>query len=191
MKKNYLDISDENLMTLVGDRDQYAFKELYRRYAKQMVNYFYKMLWQDREKAEDFMQELFTKLIHKPHLYDNKRAFRTWLYSIANNMCKNEYRKQETRKNNQHNVTIKVSEKGDAPLKNLDYENFNSKLDEALDRMDEKKRNTFVLRYRQEMSIKEISEIMECSEGTVKSRIFYSLKILNTELQDFKMMLKD
>lgn len=179
-------------MVLVGQKDQRAFKELYGRYSKKIVNYFYKMLWQDRLKAEDFMQEIFTKLIQKPHLYDEKRTFKTWFYSIANNMCKNEYRKQEIRKGTNLQIEYDMEgEDGRATIKKMDLTNFIEKIDAILTNLDEKKKNTFVLRYRQEMSIKEISEVMDCSEGTVKSRIFYTLKILNAELKDYETILKD
>ena len=85
-------------MIMITDGNQAAFGELYDRYSRVMINYFYRMLWKDREKAEDFMHDLFTKIINKPKLYDPNRSFKTWIYSVANNMCKNEYRKQEVRK---------------------------------------------------------------------------------------------
>lgn len=179
-------------MVLVGEKDQRAFRELYNRYAKKILNYFYKMLWQDRLKAEDFMQEIFTKLIHKPHLYDEKRTFKTWFFSIANNMCKNEYRKQEIRKGTNLQIEYDVAgEDGRESIQKMDLDHFNREIDSVLATLDEKKKNTFVLRYRQELSIKEISEVLNCSEGTVKSRIFYTLKILNSELKDFETILKD
>ena len=98
VKKSYTAETDENLMREVIKGDNLAFSEIYDRWSKPMLNYFYKMLWQDREKAEDFMQEIFTKIIHKPQLYNPSRAFKTWIYSVANNMCKNEYRRAEVRK---------------------------------------------------------------------------------------------
>ena len=174
-------------MVLVGQKDQRAFSELYDRYADRMVNYFYRMLWQDAEKAQDFAQDLFTKLIHKPHLYDSKRAFKTWVFSIANNMCKNEYRKQEVRKNTSYEVTYDVvGEMGTETEKGLDRTAFNERLDEVLRELDETKRCTFEMRYREELSIKEISQAMDCSEGTVKSRLFYTLKYLNQKLKVFE-----
>ncbi len=186
-KKNYKEISDEKLMGLVGKKDKKAFEELYERYSQRLLNYFHKMLWKDREKAEDFMQELFMKLIHKPHLYDEKRAFKTWMYSIANNMCKNEYRKQAIRKNTSYEMNGDVAgDTGSGIVRDIDFNQFNEKLEEALGQLDDVKKETFVMRYRQELSIREISEIMECSEGTVKSRLFYTLKILNSKLNVYR-----
>ncbi len=58
----YSSHTDNEIMQLVVERDSLAFSELYDRYNRILVNYFYKMLWQDEEKAQDFMQDLFTKL---------------------------------------------------------------------------------------------------------------------------------
>jgi RNA polymerase sigma factor (sigma-70 family) len=185
--KQYDEIADEQLMSLVAKKDKRAFEVLYERYSRSMVNYFYRMLWQDEEKAQDFMQELFMKLVNKPHLYDSKRAFKTWLYSIANNMCKNEYRKQEIRKVTSYEVKGDVQGSSDAhTIRSIDHAAFLEELEEALQDMDEVRRSTFVMRFRQDMSIKEISDALECSEGTVKSRLFYTLKKLNARLKHFE-----
>lgn len=189
-KKKYSEQEDEKLMVLIVKRDQYAFEELYDRYANKMINYFYKMLWQDREKAQDFTQDLFAKIVQKPELFDETRKFKTWIYSVANNMCKNEYRKAEVRKNTSYEVKGDVlGERAGESEKQMDLNTFNDRLKEVLEELDEAKKNTFKLRFFEELSIKEISEIMECSEGTVKSRVFYTLKILNEELKDFKEIL--
>ncbi len=179
--------TDEQLMQLITGKDQKAFEVLYDRYGKPMFNYFLRMLWKDREKARDFTQELFTKLIHKPHLYDSGRPFKTWLYSIAHNMCKNEYAKHEVRKV-AHNELKHESGIGSGleTQKNMDRSQFMLKLNEVLNELDEVKRTTFELRFHQEMSIIEISEAMQCSEGTVKSRLFYTLKELNAKLKVFE-----
>jgi len=178
---------DEELMLLIAKRDQKAFEVLYDRYSKLMFNYFHRMLWKDREKARDFTQELFTKIVQKPHLYDASRPFKTWVYSVAHNMCKNEYAKSDVRK--VAHAELKREESvsgGNDTQKQLDRSKFMSKLKEALDELDEVKKQTFELRFTQELSIIEISEIMHVSEGTVKSRLFYILKELNKKLKVFE-----
>ncbi|MFN6378194.1 MAG: RNA polymerase sigma factor [Flavobacteriales bacterium] len=182
--------SDEELMRLIGQRDSAAFEELYDRYSRLMYNYFHRMLWKDKEKARDFTQDLFSKLIHKNELFDEKRSFKTWLYSIAHNMCKNEYAKHEVRKD--AHADIKYQQPGIEKSKadvDIDKNEFKRELQIALSELDEVKRTTFELRFYQEMSIQEISEIMECSEGTVKSRLFYTLKQLNEKLKAFEHIL--
>ena len=186
-KKTYQHENDEQLMTLVGQHNQRAFEELYGRYGKLMFNYFLRMLWKDKEKARDFTQELFTKVYQKPHLYDPSRPFKTWLYSIAHNMCKNEYAKLEVRREAQS--TLKAESTGiTSPVaqKDMDRKTFMEKLASVLAQLDEVKRETFELRFVQELSIIEISEVMGVSEGTVKSRLFYLLKDLNGKLKAFE-----
>lgn len=184
---NYTELTDELLMQKVANGEAAAFSVLYDRYSVPLINYFYRMLWKDREKAEDFMQDLFTKLIHKPHLYNPERKFKTWLYSIANNMCKNEYRRMEVRKNTSNGLDERtdVKDHGVNSDVTVDRGIFNDKLDEELLDLSENHRVVFELRYKEDMSIKEIAEIMECSEGTIKSRLFYTIKKLSEKLKAY------
>lgn len=183
----YKAFTDEELMQLIAKGDGMAFEELYDRYSKPMVNYFCRMLWKDREKAQDFMQDLFTKIVNRPDQYDSSRNFKTWLYSIANNMCKNEYRKQEVRKNTvkMTHENIKVYDESPEKSRLMDAEVFNEMLDKELEELEEVQRSTFLMRFKMDLSIKEIAEIHQCSEGTVKSRIFYTLKKLSEKLKMF------
>lgn len=185
--RNYKTKSDEDLMQCIAKGDGMAFEELYGRYSKPMVNFFCRMLWKDREKAQDFMQDLFTKIVHKPDSYDSSRPFKTWIYSIANNMCKNEYRKQEVRKNtvNMGHENFAVADASPESSKAIDHGLFNDMLNQELEKLEEVQKTTFLLRFKMDLSIKEIAEITETSEGTVKSRIFYTLKKLSEKLKMF------
>lgn len=184
---DYKTSTDNELMALIAKKDSLAFSEVYDRYNGLMINYFYKMLWQDREKAEDFMQDLFAKIIEKPKSYDTSRNFKTWLFSVANNMCKNEYRKQAVRSNTSNSLDdgVQVKDTNIDAMQQTDNNTFNTKLQEELDKLDEKQKSTFVMRYFEDMPIKEIAQALDCSEGTIKSRLFYTLKKLAVSLKDF------
>lgn len=188
-RKENKDLSDEKLMALVAQSNSSAFEEIYDRYSKVLVNYFYRMLWKDREKAQDMMHDFFTKIVNKPELYDpNKRAFSTWMFSVANNMCKNEYRRAEVRKGTVGGLNEEMAvsnEDHNHALRRLDHQRFDARLYQELDKLNDEQRSTFVLRFKEEKSIKEIAEISNCSEGTVKSRIFYTLKKLSEGLKEF------
>jgi len=187
-KQAYTTYTDEQLMEEVVKGNSLAFSELYDRYSKAMLNYFYKMLWQDKLKAEDFMQELFTKIIHKPHLFNTKLKFKTWIYAIANNMCKNEYRKQEVRRGSNFdlNENIHFDSNAYSQEEQVDKDFFSERLKQELNRLSINHKKVFILRFKQGLSIKEIAEILEVSEGTIKSRIFYALKKMNKSLKEFK-----
>ena len=182
----YSTYTDEQLMDEVVKGNSRAFTEVYERYSKPMLNYFYKMLWQDKLKAEDFMQELFTKVIQKPHLFNSQLKFKTWLFSIANNMCKNEYRKQEVRKGSNNDLHDNIiNDDSVDQAKKVDESLFSERLKEELNALSYSHREVFILRFKQGLSLKEIAEALEVSEGTVKSRVFYTLKQLSSNLKEF------
>ena len=69
---------------------------------------------------------------------------------------------------------------------NIDNRQFEERLQIETDKLDVETKTLFKLRFMEEMSIKEIAEIMECPEGTIKSRLFYLSKHLSKKLSVFK-----
>ncbi len=190
VKVKYGNKSDEALMKLVQKGDKKAFETIYDRYASRMTNYFYRMLWQDKEKALDFTHDILLKIIEKPHYFDTNRNFKTWIYSVANNMCKNEYKRHQvhnTRSSNMENVMHVHKQKPDEGSQH-DSKAFYQALLRELNKIEENQRETFILRYFDELSIKEVSEIQGISEGTVKSRLFYSLKKISPALREYEFL---
>ncbi len=179
------DLSDERLMELVCRGDERAFGALYDRYQRKLMSYFCRMLWNDRERAQDFLQELFTKIAQRPGSYDPSRPFSTWLYSVANNMCKNEYRREGTRKAAVPELRSGLEHVRADHGEGVDRERFRERLDAELDKLDPDHKATFVMRYHEEMAIKEIAGTFGISEGTVKSRLFYTLKKLAERMREF------
>ena len=178
-------LSDERLMELIVRGDERAFGALYDRYQRKLITYFSRMLWNDRERAQDFLQELFTKIARKPDSYDPSRPFSTWLYSVANNMCKNEYRREGTRKAAVPHRKAETDHVDAIHGDGVDRERFRDRLDQELDKLDPDQKATFVMRYQEDMAIKEIAGAFGISEGTVKSRLFYTLKKLAERLNEF------
>ena len=129
-KKDYSTYNDEDLMRFFIKGDEKAFEQIYDRYESFMVNFFYRKLWSDRTKSEDFTHDLFTKIIEKPESFDPSRSFKTWLFSVANNMCKNEYKKQEIRKPTGYDLPEGVDAKDHNKLQDVavDAANFNEQL---------------------------------------------------------------
>lgn len=193
VKKEYASFSDEQLVIALAGGDQRAFDELYGRYARPLMSYFMRMLWKDREKAEDFMHDLFTKLVHRPELFDPSRSFKTWVYSVANNMCKNEYKKQEVRKNTSNGLdgTYPVSDVNKNTLNEAHHALFKERFDHEIGELDDKHREVFELRHFDGLSMKEIADVLAISEGTVKSRLFYATKYLAAGLKEFHPVITD
>jgi RNA polymerase sigma-70 factor (ECF subfamily) len=179
--KPYQTLSDEQLMRQMATGCEPSFGELYDRYSERMHRYFYRMLGQDAHRADDFTQELFMKLVEKTAYFDTDRRFSTWLYAVAGNMVKNEYRRL-SRQQGQMQLDDCF---GENFSEDIDSQIFEQHLNQALGELDETQRQCFVLRYQEELSVKEIAEIMDCPEGTVKSRMFYTLKKLGDKLRAF------
>ncbi|HIP35634.1 MAG TPA: RNA polymerase sigma factor [Crocinitomix sp.] len=193
LKKNYSKRSDEELMSLYIKGDRKAFEEIYHRYGNYLFNFFNRKLWQNREKAEDFTQELFTKLIDKPEQFDINKKFKTWLFTIASNMCKNEYKRTEIRKRTKHTVPESFEAKSNLKPadKTVDETNFSVQLNAELLKLNEKHKEVFMLRHFDGLTMKEIAEILDINVGTVKSRLHNTTKLLAKKLATFNILLTE
>lgn len=187
IKPQYKNMTDESLMVSIRKGDKRAFDEIYDRYSGPLLGYFIRMLWRDREKSEDFVHDLFAKIIRKPELFDTDRKFKTWIYSVANNMCKNEYKKQEVRKNTSSGLDnhYALTDTNSNVMKDVQDNQFREDLELSLDSLDLKHKEAFRLRHMDGLSIKEIAEVLEISDGTVKSRLFYATKYLAKSLDHY------
>ncbi len=185
-QKQVKQLSDEELMKLLSKGNQKAFDEIYLRYSDVLFGYFMKMLARDKEKCEDMVHDLFAKIIRKPDYFNVNRSFRTWVFSVACNMCKNEYKRMSVRKHvsNDFEPTKSLQAESDT-LKKVHESTFSESFYKALNALDEKHKNVFALRHFEGLSMKEISETLEINEGTVKSRLFYATKTLAKELKEF------
>lgn len=175
--------SDEALMKHLQSGNEAAFNALYHRYSAKLHGFFWRMLNKDKVVAEDFTQQLFMKIIEHKGRFDSNQKFSTWAYTIASNMVKNEYRRRERQskrvvmaKNWQRDQSLNF-------LKDMDADIWKNRLQKAINNLEEKHQQCFILRHQQGLSIKEISEITQCPEGTVKSRLHYALKSLSGQLK--------
>ncbi len=185
-KTTYHNTSDEELIELMAASDNSAFTELYQRHGQKIFSYFFRMLWKDKDLAEDFTQELFLKLIKNAASFEKTRIFSTWMYSIANNMCKNEYRKKEIRQNH---LSMVPKQHPSSDAVNPDHKRFKTALQHFLHSLSEEKRSLYILRFHENLSVPEISQIIQVAEGTVKSRIFHLMKEIKNELKEFENLL--
>jgi RNA polymerase sigma-70 factor (ECF subfamily) len=184
---SYKKLSDEQLMSRISNGETDHLKELYNRYSKKLLFYFYRMLGGDEEKSQDFLQDVFLKIIEKPDRFNENMKFSTWIFTVASNLCKNEYRRLKVREttNTEANLDHHEQESCIDILGKIDHEDFENAIRAELKNMDTDQSSTFLLRFQENLSINEIGEILKCSPGTVKSRIFYITKKLGARLKDY------
>jgi RNA polymerase sigma-70 factor (ECF subfamily) len=188
-KQKNNDLTDEILMEKFKRGESSAFDEIYERYAKKLMYYFYKMLSQDKEKAQDFVHDVFLKIIQKPDLFDISKKFSVWIYKIAYNKCIDEYKLSSTKKNEYNDFEEIEGNSTNLDFK-IDYEIFESVLQNELMKLSDDHRTAFILKYRENYNVREIAEILNCPEGTIKSRLFYSLKKITKKLSDYNPIME-
>jgi len=173
-------------MGYIQQGNEAAFLELYDRYNRKLLYFFFRMLSGDHEKAQDFLQDLFMKIVEKPEQFDQQKKFSTWIYTIANNQCKNEFRRLEIRRKFNHQQrNLEHSAVSDEPMERyLDTKSFRASLESELRKFKPEQRLVFILRFQEDLPIKEIAEITGMKEGTVKSKLFYTSRKLEQILKD-------
>lgn len=168
-------------MQAIARREDIAFGELYDRYGVRMFRFFLRMFGRNTSLAEDFTQELFLKILEKAAYFNPEKSFRTWVYVLAYNMCKNEYRRLG------RTATFEPEKQDVEQPRDLhDRGQFDAALRAVIDGLSEAHRECFVLRFQEDLTVMEIAQIVECPEGTVKSRLYHALRQVCRELEPWR-----
>lgn len=188
VKSRYKHFSDERLFASVKRGDATAFDELYQRYSYRLLHYLVRMLGGNEARAQDLLQDVFLKVIEKRALFTEARSFSSWIFTIACNRCKNEYRSRDIRSEVEYNETGSKATRSEFEsdiFDQLEWRHFYNELHNVLKLFDDDQRSAFLLRFQDNMSISEIALIQNCPEGTVKSRLHYALKKIARYLKAF------
>lgn len=170
--KEFTDFSDEELMRIyVLNNNSLAFEEVYKRYFNLLAKYI-GWLAKDIDLGKDIAQTVFSKLYSDPELYRLDHDFKTWVYVTAKNRLKNQWRDVK----NRNRILGESQFLDEATFSDPINSSKMLQVTEALEHLSESHKDVFVLKYSSNLTIKEISEIYNCSEGTVKSRLFYAMK---------------
>lgn len=184
---NYKSLSDGQLMERVRRKDdEQAFAELYRRYTRLLQGFFFRRLGSDEEKALDHMQDTFLKVWSSRWNYLDGQPFRTWIFTIAYNLCKNTYRQNKHEQEYLDSLPIDEPIAEDSTPLKLDAATFDSALQQELARLNEAQQMLFELRFTQELTVPEIAAIIDIPEGTVKSRLNTLTNYLRLKLKDYE-----
>ena len=169
---------DEDLMELFQSGTVEAYDILVDRYSERLMHYLFGFL-ADHKRCEDLLQETFLRVHRNRHSYQRIAKFSTWLYTIAGNLARSEYRKQKRR----HIYSIQsVSRENDEYEMPLPDETFlpdkhtesalqDQYIQDALNVIPPNFREVVILRDIQQLAYDEIAQITGLPMGTVKSRI--------------------
>jgi RNA polymerase sigma-70 factor, ECF subfamily len=154
-----------------------AFDALFQMYQRRIFNLSLRMLG-DPEEASDLTQDIFVKLYRSVHQFRKQSSFYTWLYRIAINTCKN--RLEKTRRQAQFETAYDdgleatqshINSSSNAPLESVQRLETREAILNAVSKLPEKAKTILILKDFQSFNYEEISQILECSTGTVKSRL--------------------
>lgn len=176
MKINNVDkISDEELIRkIVEKNDTHLFAVLYDRYAGVVYNKCYGFS-KSKEEAQDLTHDVFVRLFVKLRMFKGRSKFSTWLYSFTYNFCVNYVQRNSAKKNEKVTVVTDVIKDEDADVDEINdtslFELKSDKLAKALEIIDPSDKMILLMKYQDDMSIKEIKEVLDIGESAVKMRV--------------------
>jgi len=172
-------IDEGVLVTQVRGGDSRAFSELVRRYEGKIFR-LAQHITQNREDAEDVLQETFMKAYEHLDQFKGDSKFYTWIVRIAVNQALMKLRRRKSDKSvsideqidtGEDNVTREIAAWGENPEQRYSREELGGILDSAIESLEPLYRSVFVLRDIEELSTEETAEALDLSVPAVKSRL--------------------
>ncbi len=184
---------DDELMIRLQGGEGAAFSAIVARHERALIGFFFHNT-RDLQLAEDLTQETLLKVYHQSWDYLPLGRFRGWLFRIARNLLIDDVRRRS------HDALIRAVGQGrrdedeDAPLArvaaevappetNIEQQDLRRLVSELLDEIPDDQRMTFVLHHYSDLPLAEVSQIMEASEATTKSRLRLAREKLAAKLR--------
>jgi RNA polymerase sigma-70 factor, ECF subfamily len=185
-------LSDPELIIKFNNGNTAAFEELVYRYDRQVLSLALKYL-KDEDEAKDVYQEVFIRVYKGLKKFQFKSEFSTWLFRVTTNVCltyktrtaKREYVSIDEERDEEDSIrgyTLQSDVNETSPDSILSGNEIRQQVNEAVDLLPPKQKMCFMLKHYEGYKIREIAEIMNCKEGTVKKYLFDSIKKLREHL---------
>lgn len=173
-----LPASDELLFSQAQRGNAEAFDLIVNRYRSRLFNCIFRLV-HHTECAEDLVQETFLRVYRFRNEYQATTNFSTWIYTIALNLARSELRKRKRRQffsldtplEEDSGERYELSDPTSGPDDHLHHSELRISIQQAIDQLPIKYRSVIVLRDIEELSYEQISDILKCPTGTIKSRV--------------------
>ena len=155
--------------------DLTAYRELVRRYEGLVYNTCNKILGSP-EDAEEVTQDALIQIFHKIHQFEGRAAFKTWLYKIVHNFCRNRLsrmirKRQGQEAYEQHSMNM-VPDFDQARQK----QRLSARVEEALSKLKQRDREVVVLKFMSGMTLQEIADVFDIGLSAAKMRLYRALE---------------
>ncbi len=185
---------DAQLVARTQAGDASAFDDLVRKYTQRLYGLVYNMT-SNHEDTNDLLQDIFSKAYRAIGGFQGKSSFYTWVHSIGVNMTINFLKKRGRRfhmslddidggiQNDKEFIELTASSN---PVRDNDLMELQQRLNMAMQKLSNEHRAVVTMFDIQGMPHAEISKILNVSEGTVRSRLFYAHRQLQNYLEEFR-----
>ena len=183
----------KRLVELAKTGDQQAIAQLYEQTSRRAY-YLAKQLVKDEDQAQDIVQDAYVKVFTNLPLLEQVENFQGWLNTIVVNRSKDYLKKKKPMLFSQmvseedEGSELDFEDEGGyfSPDQKVDYAETKRLIQGMIDRLPQEERMAIVLFYLEEMPVKQIARVMECSEGTVKSRLNYGRKAIKAQVLELE-----
>jgi RNA polymerase sigma-70 factor, ECF subfamily len=177
-------LPDEELVARCGRGDRRAMDELVSRYHGKLLDFVFRSLG-DRDMAADIAQATFIRVFQAAASYRALSSFKTWLYTVALNLIRDELRRRGARHETlSSELPESVEQSIGSPENSVLDEMISAEVWTEVEKLCDDHRSAIILKFRQGLTYDEISDVMGAPSGTVKSWVHYGLKALRQSLDE-------
>lgn len=173
-------MNDAKLVEAFRSGDMNAFNALVERWQERIHRFAYRY-FSSHDDAMEITQKTFIRAYRKLDSLEDTNKFSSWLYRIANNLCLDELKRAGRRRSssmdalNEPRIAKSITENPDRPIQQKE---LGSLLQQALNQLPAEQRIVVIMKEYEGLKFREIAEILEEPENTVKSRMYYGLTSL-------------
>lgn len=184
-------MTDLQLVISAQQGDIKAFEELVCRYDRQVLN-IARSFRNNDDDAKDIYQEVFMRVYKGLKNFEFKSEFSTWLFRIATNVCisfqsrkrVHESLDREYETDEERGTVADMIPHGNQTDSGAIGAEIMEQINKAVEKLPPQQKMVFVLKYHQELKIREIAELMNCKEGAVKRYLFIATSKLREQLRN-------
>lgn len=176
--------SDELLLQRFLSGNESGLTELVERYQKDIFRFTYRLVGNESDAA-DLSQKVFVNLFLKASSYRGSASFKTWLFQIAVNQCKNHFRSNDRRRLDNSGVDMEEFYDTEYDVTDVLYcKEQKHRLSAAINTLPARQRAVMKLRINMDCTLKETAEIMAISVGTAKAHFHQAVLSLKNSINE-------